>query len=296
MIYPEPLKTGDTVGIVSPSGPVDKEVVHRGIKFLEELGLKVKRGKGLFLKKQYLAGEDHERAKDLMDMFKDEEVRAIISSRGGYGCIRMIKYIDFELVKNNPKIFLGYSDISILLNNFCKKAGIVTFHGPMLRQISEQDKLTVNVFRQLLFGETEVLTYKTPELKTVHRGEARGMLIGGCLSVILSTLGTDYEPPWDDSILFFEDVDEPLYRIDRMLTQLKLSGRLKKIRGLIAGKIKGLKRDELASLLKETLEENPLPCVVNFPAGHQLPNLTLPIGARVHLNADAPSVTVELHG
>jgi len=243
-----------------------------------------------------LAGEDHERANDLMDMFKDEEVKAIIAARGGYGCLRMMPYIDFHVVKNNPKIFLGYSDISILLNNFCNKAGLITFHGPMLRQVTEQDKLTVSVLKQILFGETKVLTYKTPKLNIIKRGEAKGRLIGGCLSVILSTLGTDYEPSWDNNIFFFEDVEEPLYRIDRMLTQLKLSGRLWKIKGLIAGKIKGIKRDDLALLLNEILYDLDIPAVLNFPSGHQLPNLTLPIGAIVNLNTDVPSVTVELHG
>ncbi len=296
MIFPEPLSSGDTAGIISPSGPVDKEVVLRGKRFLEELGLKVKIGRKVFLKKLYLAGDDYERAQDLVDMFMDKEVKAIISSRGGYGCLRMLKYIDFEVIRNNPKIFIGYSDVSILLNNFVKKAGLVAFHGPMLLQIIEGDKLTVKIFKQVLFGETRLLTYKTPELQSVKKGKARGTLIGGCLSVILSTLGTDYEPPWDESIFFFEDVDEPLYRIDRMLTQLKLSGRLKRIRGLIAGKIKGVKRDALASLLKEILEDIPVPAVVGFPGGHQIPNLTLPIGAMCNLDADAPSVTVELHG
>lgn len=296
MIFPEPLKTGDKVGIVSPSSPVNREVVRRGIKFLEELGLKVKIGKNVFNKNLYLAGKDSERAEDLMDMFRDEEVRGIIATRGGYGCLRILEYIDFEVVKKNPKIFLGYSDISILLNNFVKKSGLVTFHGPMLKQIAKQDKLTVKVLKQILFGETKVLTYKTPELKVVKRGEAKAKLIGGCLSVILSTLGTDYEPLWDDSILFFEDVDEPLYRIDRMLTQLKLSGRLKRIKGLIAGKIKGIKRDDMVSLLNEILDDLAIPAVVNFPAGHQLPNLNLPVGAIVYLDTEAPSVTVDLHG
>lgn len=293
--YPEHLKEGDTIGIIAPSGPVDRELVRRGIRFLEEMGLRVKLGRHLFSKKQYLAGEDQERAEDLMEMFADRNVKGIISARGGYGCLRIMKYIDFKIIKNNPKIFVGYSDLTVLLNNFFKKTGLVTFHGPMLRQITEQDKLTVNVFKQILFGETKVLTYKTPELKIVNRGEEKGKLIGGCLSVILSTLGTDYEPSWDNSIFFFEDVDEPLYRVDRMLTQLKLSGRLGRIRGLIAGKIKGIKNDDLASLLKEILEDISIPAVLNFPAGHQLPNLTLPVGATVHLNAEAPSVTVELY-
>ncbi len=296
MIFPEPLSSGDTAGIISPSGPVDREVVRRGKKFLEELGLKVKIGRNTFLKKLYLAGEDYERAQDLMDMFRDKEVKAIISSRGGYGCLRMLRNIDFEVIRNNPKIFIGYSDVSILLNNFVKKAGLVTFHGPMLRQIGEGDKLTVKIFKQVLFGESRVLTYKTPDLQSVRSGKVCGTLIGGCLSVILSTLGTDYEPPWDESILFFEDLDEPLYRIDRMLTQLKLSGRLGRIRGVIVGKIKGLKKDALRLLLREILEDVHVPAVVGFPAGHQIPNLTLPIGAICTLDADAPSVTVELHG
>lgn len=293
--YPEHLNAGDTIGIIAPSGPVDRELVRRGVRFLEEMGLRVKLGRNVFSKKQYLAGDDQKRAEDLMEMFADSEVKAIISARGGYGCLRIMKYIDFKIIKNNPKIFVGYSDLTILLNNFFKKTGLVTFHGPMLRQITEQDKLTVNIFRQILFGEIKVLTCKTPELKIVKRGKEKGALIGGCLSVILSTLGTDYEPLWDNSILFFEDVDEPLYRIDRMLTQLKLSGRLGKIRGLIVGKIKGIKNEDLASLLKEILADLVIPAVLNFPAGHQLPNLTLPVGATVHLNADVPSVTVELY-
>jgi len=295
LIIPEPLEPGDTVGIVAPAGPVTKELVQKGKRFLEDLGFKVRLGKHLFNKNNYLAGTDEERAQDIMEMFRAPDVRAIISARGGYGCLRLLRHLDFPLIKDNPKIFLGYSDISILLNTIYERTGLVTFHGPMLRQIAENDKLTVRVFKQFLMEANNDFTYRVPDLKTVKAGKAAGPLAGGCLSVIISTLGTEYEPVLDGKILFFEDVDEPLYRIDRMLTQLKLSGRLKSISGVIAGRIKGIKKEELSLLLDDIFQGMNIPVVVNFPAGHQLPNLVLPVGATFFLDADAPVVSVRFH-
>lgn len=294
MIVPEPLKTGDTVGLIAPSGPVDRDLVRSGIGYFEGLGLKVKTGAHLFEKKLYLAGDDRDRAQDLNNMFRDPDVKAIVCARGGYGALRIAGLIDLNVIRENPKLFIGYSDISLLLNFFYKRTGMVTFHGPMLGKIRDGDKPTLRVFEDFLFGEVRTYRYRTPELRVLKPGRAEGHLAGGCLSVIISTLGTDYEPLWDGAIFFFEDVDEPLYRIDRMLTQLKLSGRLDKVKGIIAGKMKGIKKEELAKVLKEILEGIEVPMVFNFPAGHLLPNLTLPIGASVILDAEGPSVTVNL--
>lgn len=297
-IYPAPLSPGDTIGIIAPSGPVDREQVRRGVNFLEEMGFNIKRGKNLFLKKSYLAGDDKARAEDLMEMFIDKDVKGIISARGGYGCLRILRYIDFKVIENNPKFFCGYSDISILLNSFYMRTGLITFHAPMLRQVSEGDRLTIKVLKQFLFESPKTFTYTTGTtgIKTVKTGSAEGPLIGGCLSVIISTIGTEYEPPWDGAVFFFEDIDEPLYRLDRMLTQLKLSGRLQKLKGIICGRMKGIKSSEISALLSEILEDLPIPAIINFPAGHQLPNLTLPIGATVKLEADLQRLSVDLNG
>ncbi|HEY4717176.1 MAG TPA: LD-carboxypeptidase [bacterium] len=294
-LLPKKLMEGDIIGIVAPSGPIDAAILKKGSNILEEIGFSVKTHKHILNRISYLAGSDDERKNDLEAMFLDKDVKAILCARGGYGAIRTMSNLDIRIVKDNPKIFIGYSDATVFLNYFTKRTGLITFHGPMLQQIGENDVMTLRVFKDLLTGELQRYKYRTPQLKIVKRGIAEGALAGGCLSVLLSVLGTKYEPEWEGKILFLEDVDEPLYKIDRMLTQLRLSSRLEKVMGLIVGKINRIKDKELISLINEILSGLDIPAVYNFPAGHILPNLTLPIGAQVILNAEEPSVTLETH-
>lgn len=285
------LKKGDTIGIVAPASPEYKENIRKSVEIINSLGFKVKLSKYVFDRNGYLAGEDQNRAKDLMDMFQDKDVNCIMCLRGGFGSSRILPLIDWNIIKNNPKIFIGYSDITCLLNEIYKRCNLVTFHGPMLCS-NFMDKNTLeSLFSILQNGfKPQGINHYDMHVKSNNRCITEGYLVGGNLSLICSLIGTPYEINTSNKILFLEEVGEEPYKIDRMLTQLIQSNKLQKCRGIILGHFTNCEcEDSTKSLtLKEVLKTKIFslnkPTLFNFPAGHDYPNVTLPIGAKIRLN------------
>lgn len=288
------LNYGDTIGIVSPSSPEKPEAIKKGIDYLIKLGFKVKTGKHIYDKWGYLAGADKDRAEDITNMFLDKDVDMILCMRGGYGSMRTLPYINFDVIKNNPKIFVGFSDITTYLNTFFTKTGLITFHGPMASS-NLDDKHTLKSFLNTLMKESKSSTIENPaeiNMKCEVSGKASGNIVGGNLSLINNTIGTPYEVSFENNILFIEDVHEEPYSIDRMLTHLLLCGKLQKCSGFILGQFKNctLPHYERSLRLEEVIEDRILslnkPTISNFMSGHDYPKLTLPIGAKAQLDCD----------
>ena len=301
LLIPQSINSGDTIGVVAASGPPIPELLAQGLKFLEEKGFKVRKGKHLAQRNSYLAGDDNQRCLDLNDMLRDPTVRAIFFARGGYGVMRLLDSIDRKAIAADPKILLGMSDVTALQLSLYTCCGLVTFSGPMVGgQIGEGlDGVSEQSLTQALtesFIGRDLFPSADNSAQIVRAGKASGTLIGGCLSLVTSLLGTRHCPEFKDTILFLEDVHEPPYRIDRMLTQLKLAGVLTRVSGLILGHFIGPDGEDLSGeaerILLGLVADRPIPVISKFPHGHVLPNLTLPHGAPVMLDTENRSIRV----
>jgi muramoyltetrapeptide carboxypeptidase len=297
IIKPEKLKREDVIGIISPSSPVsDKAKLEAGVSYFKKMGYRVKVGNNAMKEWGYLAGTDEERVEDIHNMFLDHEVKLIICLRGGYGASRLLDKIDYSIIKNNPKIFCGYSDITVLQNAFFNKTGLVTFAGPMagvdfykdIREFTER-----NFWDAVTSSELIKINYPCGErLGSYQGGIAEGRLIGGNLSLFSTLIGTEYLPEPEGKILFLEEVGEVPYRIDRMLNQLRLSGFLGKIKGVILGSFTDCMESnpQRKSLkLEEVMEDYFIknihaPVLYNLKLGHINDNLTIPLGVNVRIN------------
>jgi muramoyltetrapeptide carboxypeptidase len=293
IVKPARLRKGDLAGILSPAGPVEEAELQAGIRFLEESGYRVRLGRHALDKSGYLAGDDSARLDDLHAMFGDPEVRAIFCTRGGYGAMRLLDRIQYDVIREDPKIFAGFSDITALLLSFFRRAGLITFHGPMVRQVKD---IGSHSFAALLetVGSSELHSLEFPEARVLVDGEAEGLLIGGNLCLISHLVGTSFLPSFEESILFLEDTGEPLYRIDRMITQLRLSGYLEGISGLIAGTFKGCgERTAIDNLLVDKVRNLHIPVLSGVPIGHGASNVPIPIGVRARLDATSRSLRLK---
>jgi len=294
ILLPPALKKGDTIGLVAPAGPVrEQELFANGIRLLQEMGFQIKYNRDLIgLQEGYLAAGDRERADDFNRLWADEEVKALLCMRGGYGCLRMIEMLDMDLIRQRPKILIGYSDITVLLNVIAKETGLVTFHGPVLSTLANSDKHSVDTFFQTLTGRLASVI-KPAGLEILVSGIATGTLRGGNLATLVHLIGTPYETSWDRTLLIIEDVGEPPYRVDRMLTQLKKAGRLDRLSGLILGTFTadppvGDGTMDYESVWNRTLElvgKQNIPVWANFPVGHTPRNTILPIGIEAEMNS-----------
>lgn len=306
---PAALKKGDTIGLVSPAGPiVDEKNFTAGIRLLKEMGLEVKFARDLPQRKEnYLAGPDRLRLDDFHELWADPEVRAVLAVRGGYGSMRIVDRIDYDLIRNNPKILVGFSDVTVLLASIYQRCNLVTMHGPVLTTLARGDRHTVRTFFDTLAGQGPD-RIKPKDLEILAPGRARGRLLGGNLTTLAHLEGTPFALSWDHAILFLEDVGESPYRIDRLLTQLNLAGRLDNLAGLILGSFndglsnEGIRVDEglIWQRVMELFKARNIPVWANFPVGHIPDNHILPIGVTVEMNSDAgtlhlsgPAVTKE---
>ncbi|MEX2272331.1 MAG: LD-carboxypeptidase [Vicinamibacterales bacterium] len=308
-IRPARLKAGDTVGLVAPANAtfntIDLDIARES---LEALGLKVRVGEHLRDRHGYLAGEDRNRAADINGFFRDSSIAAVLPIRGGWGSARLLPFLDYDGIRRNPKIIAGYSDVTALLIALHARTGMITFHGP--NGMGRWDAYSLEYFKRVLFdGETvtfvntpkmsdnNVLTPTQHRIRTIKAGTARGRLIGGNLSVLAGIAGSPYLPAWDRAILFLEDVGEAIYRVDRMLTTLKLAGMLERIRGFVFGTCSecGPGDGGFGALTFEELWADHI-APLNIPAwsgamiGHGMPQWTLPIGAEVEIDASAGSI------
>lgn len=274
------LKIGDTIGIVSPASGDNPDVINYNISSFKNLGFKIKEGKYLRKKNDYLAASDKERAEDLMRMFEDKDVKAIVAYRGGYGCIRILPYLDIGLIKKNPKILCGYSDLTVLLNYISQKTGLVTFHGPMINSKINSDELTKNSFLSMLTDESNLINIPTKDFKIINKDLFRGTLCGGNLTMLCSSLGTPYEINTRNKILMLEDINEENYAIDRSLIQLKLSGKLDSCRAFLIGHFTPYTPKTINTIISILSPYNK-PIIYNMPFGHDYPNISLPISSSI---------------
>jgi len=295
IIKPKRLNIGDTIGIISPASPIFKETLKKGINYLKNLGYNVKLGKHVYGERGYLSGTDEERASDLHELFSDNSVKAVFCSRGGYGSIRILKYIDFELIKKNPKIFVGFSDVTALEIAILAKNGLVTFYGPTVAEDldNEIDYSGFDVLLKIISSETNSHKLDISVHNVVRGGKSTGILTGGCLSVFSSLLGTGYFPDSKDAIIFLEDTNEEPYRIDRYLTQLKLCGIFNKACGLIFGKFtrceskeKDYKGPDVDEIINDTASNLDIPVIKNISFGHIRGKITIPEGIKATINTD----------
>jgi muramoyltetrapeptide carboxypeptidase len=311
LIKPSHLQPGDTVALISSAFrvPEDQEIQF-ATERMQALGLKVKYGKYIFNRDGYFAGTDADRAADINTMFKDPTVKAIIELRGGWGSNRILPYIDYQAIKQHPKIIMGFSDITSLLLAIHAKTGLVTFHGPLA--IEPWPAFTVQYVKSILFnGEKTVLQNPAePEddliqtqnrIQTITPGKATGPLLGGNLTVLTSMLGSKYLPNFKGAILFVEDVDENVYQVDRMLTQLQLAGVLNHIAGFIFGQCTQCTVGDgttnygsltLMQVLKQHIQPLHIPAYYGAMIGHDPKNFTLPEGSQVQMDADKGTITL----
>ena len=294
IIRPNALRPGDQVAIVAPAGPIEhRDDFERGVAALERMGFRVRYQDRIFQSLRYLAGSDEERAEELMRSFEDPEIRAVVSLRGGYGCSRLIPLLDQGRLRNHCKIFMGFSDLTTLHLFFRRRFGWVTFHGPMASSaaLGSVGGAQLEHLRFVWTDPDYVPALSFPQLQAWVPGCAEGELVGGCLSLIVASLGTSYELATDGKVLFLEDLGEPPYRIDRMLTQLRLAHKLDRAAGLLLGNFLDCEPASGSYTLEETLHELvcdlEIPVIANFPAGHGPENWTLPLGARVSLDASS---------
>lgn len=303
MIKPKALKLGDTIGIIAPASPTINENIKAAEDKLIELGFKVKVGKSPYERYGYLSGTDSTRANDINEMFMDKEIKAIICIRGGYGTPRILELLDYEAIKKNPKIFVGYSDITALHIAFTQKCNLVTYHGPMLssdmiKDFSEFSK--DELFKTLMDPEPlgKISNPQGEEVVTINGGIAEGTIIGGNLSLIVATIGTPYEIDVKGKLLFIEEIGEEPYKIDRMLNQLRLSGKLEDASGIILGDFNNCesgKHEEnltLSQVIDDHIKPLKKPTIYNLQAGHCDPMVTLPFGVMARLDADKGELTI----
>lgn len=293
IIRPPGLSKGDQIGIISPAGPVSESDLQPGLDILKSAGFKIHLAPHVYDKKDYLAGEDDARLEDLHSMLQDPETKAIFCARGGYGSLRLLDKIPYDLIKKAPKIIVGYSDITALLMAIHKKTGLITFHGPMVRGLANDENRNWESLLRLLSSH-DPITIALNECSVLMPGKATGPLIGGNLSLICHLLGTPFLPSFDGCILFIEDRGEALYRLDRMLTHLALTGKLKGLAGLIAGRFEECGNNaEVNILLTRLATELGIPLVAGFPIGHGEKNLALPLGLTAVLNTEIMTLTIE---
>ena len=308
-IKPRRLEPGMTVAVIAPaSPPSEPERVRYGIEVVESLGFKVRQGKHLWERDQYLAGSDQQRAEDVNRAFGDPDIDAIFCLRGGYGTMRTLPYLDYDLIANNPKIITGFSDITGIINPIHARTGLVTFHGPVAEQSFSE--YTLEEYRKVMVNPAAPVTIASPppfeagegQVEFNNRitrfvgGKARGRLVGGNLTLLAHLVGTPYEPDFRDRILFLEDVDEAPYRIDRMLTHLWLAGRLQQCAGIALGKFTRSDDDgntfTLEEVFQQRFEELGLPCIRGLMIGHVRDRASVPLGVMAELDADAGTLTL----
>lgn len=275
------------MGVISPAGPVEASALKAGLEALDRAGLRVRLGAHVFDKLGYMAGDDLLRLHDFHTMFEDSSIKAIFCTRGGYGALRLLDKIRYQLVKENPKILVGFSDITALLMALFSKTGLVTFHGPMVRSLRQEPSQNFHSLLQMV-ESSGTCTLELDGAKTAIPGNVRGTLVGGNLTLLCHLVGTPFIPSFKGCILVLEDTGEQIYRLDRMLTHLRLSGHFEGVAGIVAGAFEGCgERDAIDGLLLDALQDFQIPLVTDAPIGHGAGNLTLPIGIMAELDATA---------
>ncbi|HEX8535310.1 MAG TPA: LD-carboxypeptidase [Allosphingosinicella sp.] len=309
MRKPARLRQGDTVGLVEPAGFTDDTFDLALIRqTVAAMGLVPKVAPHVGSRFGYLAGKDRERAEDLNAMYADKDVRAVFAIRGGWGSARILPYLDWATIRANPKLLIGFSDITALHMAFAARAGFTTIHGPTAA--SAWTEFSWNAFRPLVFdaqtplygplkGSEDRLVQRGGQVRTFRPGKASGRLLGGNLTVLTALMGTPYLPSFDGAILFIEDTNEAEYRIDRMLTQLALGGVLRRVAGVVFGQCTDCRGNgpsfggfTLSEVLKQHLEPLGVPAFQGAPIGHVPNQVSIPVGTRAEIDAEAGTIRI----
>jgi muramoyltetrapeptide carboxypeptidase len=306
IIKPKKLSKGDVIGIISPASSTDDYTnVELGVKYLEKTGYKVEVGKNIGKNHGYLAGSDVERAEDIHYMFKKKYIKTIMCIRGGYGSSRLLDKIDYKLIRDNPKIFVGHSDITALQMAILKNTGLITFAGPMLAVdfAEEISSFTEEFFWAMITSNKKIGKIKQPDdekLFTLVKGSAKGKIAGGNLSLFTSLAGTSYLPELKDKILLLEEVNEAPYRIDRMLNQLRLANVFKQVKGVILGAFINCNETDpakrtltLGEIISDYFENLKIPVIYNLKHGHIKDNITIPLGITIKLNSSRNYIEID---
>lgn len=303
LIKPQKLREGDTIALVTPGSYITQQEKEESINNLRNLGFNVTYSDRLMQKNGYFSATDKERAADLNEMFERKDVRGIMCARGGYGCARILPYLDYDLIKNNPKVLIGFSDVTALQYAIYKNSDLITFHGPV--SISSFSSFSVKNFRNVLMNPNEELelqnsttdnNYNPYGITVIAEGIAKGELVGGNLSIVVSMIGTEYDIDFSGKIVFLEEFIEEPYRIDRMLTQLIQAGKFENAAGIALGVFKLCEPDKtnpsfnnsfsLMEVLVDRLGKLGIPVVYGLSFGHVADKFTLPFGGRAELNTD----------
>lgn len=285
-IRPPRLKPGDTIGIAAPAGPFDLNKFMKGKTVLESMGYQTIYDESIFQNHGFLAGTDLQRADGVNRLFVDPTVQAIVCARGGYGSLRILPFLDFESIERHPKIFLGFSDISALLATLYDRCGFVSFHGPVVTTLANATGETLAVMSRVLTSGT-AFELISENGRAIKPGVSSGPVAGGNLTTLCHMIGTPFEPRFYGKILLLEDVGEMPYRIDRMLTQMKLAGCFNDISGLILGAFENCGLiDEIDEIFNHIFEDSDIPILAGLDIGHGEHNLTIPIGLAATLDAD----------
>ncbi len=304
-ILPARLRRGDTLGLFCPAGPVKNiKNFEIGVKILTDTGFKIKTtGNYLSKNNEYLAATDSERAKNLLSLWEDDEVKAIMAIRGGFGSIRLMPFLDFSIIKQNPKLLIGFSDVTALLSALMKQANIISCHGPVVTSLCKNNQESLASFFSFITGAQQE-TFKPNDLEILRAAETTsGTLAGGNLTTLMHLIETPWDFSCENTVLFLEDTNELPYKLDRMLTHLAYTGRLSKLKGLILGSFDNGWEDRLQAIrmqeqlwtrVLELCSQSTYPIWGNFPVGHLEKNITLPIGMTVSMDSSAGSLKMHL--
>lgn len=302
-IRPAKLKAGARIGIVNPAYWLDDERMQRALGVFADLGYELVPGKSTCLRLDQCAGSPAERADDIMTMFKDPSIDAIICARGGYGGNRVLPLLDYEVIRNNPKIFVGYSDITGFLTSFAQRSGLVSFHGPMLTTYGSRTiPYNLDVFHRVLQGQGDITIESVPECQArcLKPGKANGPLWGGNLTLINERLGTVDQIDTRGAILMLEDIDEKLYAFDRMMLHLKHSGSLDGIKGLVVGEMLEMGDSKIPfgkntdEIILDVCSDYDFPIISNFPCGHGHYQATLPISHPLEIQSEEGACLIRI--
>ena len=298
-IKPKALAPGDTIGLITPSSSITEKKLEKAIANMKMLGLKVKLGKHINAINGYLAGTDEQRLEDLHNMFADDEIDGIWCIRGGYGVGRILPKINYKLIKKNPKVLIGYSDITALLLAIHQKTGLIGFHGPLAS--SEFTDYSVKHLKGVLMNpemsytighakDSDDSTDKAYHSKVIRPGKAKGELTGGNLTLLAAAMGTDFQPKFKNKLVFIEDIGEKPYRLDRMFTQLLQSSDLHKAAGIILGVFEDCEAKEsdrslsLMEMFEDRLAHLDMPIIYGLSFGHIKNHMTLPVGTEAKMD------------
>ncbi|MCP4021627.1 MAG: LD-carboxypeptidase [Desulfobacteraceae bacterium] len=284
------LKPGDSIGICAPSGSFDAKKFEKGVQALKDMGFDVIIPSGIYEKKRYLAGDDRLRADIVNTLFANQAVKAIICARGGYGSMRILDLLDFHLIQNNPKPIVGFSDNTALLIALINRVDLKVIHGPNVVSLSDAQQATIESLLKALTLSRENTILEDGHV--IKAGRCTGVLSGGNIATIVHLIGTRFQPDFKNAVLFLEDIGEPAYKIDRMLTQMKMAGMFDRLTGVVTGSFENCDNEKfIYEIIEEVFNDFNIPVLSGLDAGHGAINLSLPMGVEVEMDATKSMIT-----